>query len=37
MNTRSFTNYGRNTPRNFVFNMYGGRCRVFFYNRRGRR
>ena len=36
-NTRSFTNYGRTSPRNFVFNMYGGRCRGFFYNRRGRR
>ena len=37
MNTRSFSNYSRNAPRNFVFSMYGGRCRGFFYNRRGRR
>lgn len=37
MNTRSFSNYRRNAPRNFVFNMGRGSCGIFFYNRRGRR
>ena len=35
MNTRSFSNYRRNAPRNFVFNInYRARCGIFFYNRR---